>query len=105
MRSTAARYLYVTGGVSYSVGGAAAPPPSATPTSLFATPIFWQILNFSGLEMIMLTLSYTMVSVFKTSKTDFYRVCTKTIGQYHFCPTNFAKEAPPMLYVYLYTGL
>ena len=55
---------------------------------------FWQILDFSGLKMSMLTLNYTMVSDFNTSWTDFHRVCTKTIGQYHFCPTNFAKETP-----------
>ena len=39
-----------TGGVSYSVGGAAAPPTliSATPTSWLATPIFDRFWSFSA---------------------------------------------------------
>ena len=87
-----------TGGVSYTVGGAAAPPTlsSATPTEWLATPIFngfWSYPASKCWGWPRAVPRYQNLRCIDIKNAHFH---VKAIGQCHFCPTNFAKEAPPM---------
>ena len=91
----------VTGAVSYSVGGAAAPPTfaSATPTLWLATPIlmdFGDIRLHKGHVDPELYHGIIFLSFPTLKRLIFTMRALNSSSNITVCPTNFAKEAPPM---------
>ena len=87
-----------TGGVSYSVGGAAAPPTLlfATPTSRLAIPYFDRFFKFYGFEVVNLTLSYPTIPVFRNSRYQnnrFYHSRAIAISHYYFLPDQLFQRS------------
>ena len=90
-----------TGGVSYTVGGAAAPPTSwfAPPTMYFATPTFGRYGGFLALKQWFLTLTMQICHICRHSAFSFLFVYLSTAEHPvndPFFPTNFFWKAPPM---------
>ena len=85
------------GGVSYTVGGAAAPPTSELPHQLF------EVLIGFDLKMSVFISSETRSRSFETVGTRYSRKYWRSLEFYSVktdsascCPTNFARKAPPM---------
>ena len=58
---------------------------------------FQWIFEFSDFKMVTLTQSCIMMSVFKVHRHWNGRFSRESHQPMHFCPTNFAKETPPMI--------
>ena len=92
----------ITGGDSYVVGGAAAPPTlaSATPTLWLATPILMDFGAFrfqnDHVDPELLYHDIIFLSFPTLKRLIFTTQALKSSSNITVCPTNFAKEAPPM---------
>ena len=92
-----------TGGVSYTVGGAAAPPTLrfATPTLCFAPPTFRRFGDFLALKQCFFTLAKQICHICRHFDIQFLVLQQNIQSMSHFAPATFSEKLHPCTAVLL----